>query len=200
MHWGSDDVSKIDHAATLLGAIAYLLTRQGDAVSLVTFDEKIRDRLPTRSGPAHLDYLMHTLAKPTPSSGQTALHTCLDELIEHAGRMGLVVIASDLLDLENAALDPIARIEARGHQTIVLHVMDPAELELPYEQPMRFEGLEGELPVEVDPKGLRRQYREAIDAFVESCQRRVVAAGARYLLARTDTPPEHTLLQLLRDG
>jgi len=65
---------------------------------------------------------------------------------------------------------------------------------------MHFEGLEGELPVEVDPKGLRRQYKEAIDAFVESCQRRVVAAGARYLLARTDTPPEHTLLQLLRDG
>lgn len=200
MHWGSADVSKIDHAATLLAAVAYLLTRQGDAVSLVTFDDKIRDRLPARSGPAHLDYLMRTLAEPTPSSGQTALHASLDKLIEHAGRMGLVVIASDLLDLDNEALDPIARIEARGHQTIVLHVLDPAELELPYEQPMHFEGLEGELPVEVDPKGLRRQYREAIDAFVESCQRRVVAAGARYLLARTDTPPEHTLLQLLRDG
>ena len=36
--------------------------------------------------------------------------------------------------------------------------------------------------------------------FVASCQRRVVAAGARYLFARTDTPPEHTLLQLLREG
>jgi hypothetical protein len=121
-------------------------------------------------------------------------------LIEHAGRMGLVVIASDLLDLEGDALDPVARLQARGHQTIVLHVMDPAELELPYEQPMRFEGLEGESPVEVDPQGLRRAYREAIDAFVASCQHRVVAAGARYLLARTDIPPEHTLLQLLRDG
>jgi len=114
--------------------------------------------------------------------------------------MGLVVIASDLLDLGDDALDPVARIQARGHQTIVLHVMDPAELELPYEQPMHFEGLEGEAPVEVDPKGLRRRYREAIDAFVASCQRRVVAAGGRYFLARTDTPPEHTLLQLLRDG
>ena len=41
---------------------------------------------------------------------------------------------------------------------------------------------------------------EEIDAFVASCQRRVVAAGGRYLLARTDTPPEHTLLRLLRDG
>lgn len=200
MHWGSAEVSKIDHAATLLAAIAYLLTRQGDAVSLVTFDEEIRDRLPARSGPAHLEYLMRTLAEPTRSTGQTRLHASLDKLIEHAGRMGLVVIASDLLDLENEALDPVARIQARGHQTIVLHVMDPAELELPYEHPMHFEGLEGELPVEVDPKGLRRRYIEAIDAFVESCQRRVVATGARYLLVRTDTPPEHTLLQLLREG
>ena len=94
----------------------------------------------------------------------------------------------------------MARIQARGHQTLVLHVMDPAELELPYEQPMRFEGLEGEAHVEVDPKGLRRRYREAVDAFVASCRRPVVAGGGRYLLARTDTPPEHTLLQLLRDG
>ena len=198
MHWGSGDVSKLDYAATLLAALAYVLTRQGDAVSLITFDEVIRDRLPARSGPAHLDYLMRTLAEPSRSTAATALHGALDKLIEQAGRMGVVLIASDLLDLSGDALDPIARIQARGHQTIVLQVMDPAELELPYEHPMHFEGLEGETPVEVDPQGLRRRYREEIDAFVASCQRRVVAAGARYILARTDTPPEHILLQLLR--
>jgi uncharacterized protein (DUF58 family) len=200
MHWGSDQVSKVDYAATLLAALAYVLTRQGDAVSLITFDEVIRDRLPARSGPAHLDYLLRLLAQPSPSSGGTGLHGSLDELIEHAGRMGLVVIASDLLDLDGDALDPIARIQAKGHQTVVLHVLDPAELELPYEQPMRFEGLEGEPHVEVDPQGIRRRYREALDEFVGSCQRRVTAAGARYLLARTDHPPEHLLLQLLRAG
>lgn len=200
MRWGSAELSKLDHAATLLAALAYVLTRQGDAVSLITFDDAIRDRLPARSGPAHLDYLMRTLAEPAKSIGSTALHASLDKLIEHAGRMGVVVIASDLLDLRDDALDPIARIQARGHQAIVLHVMDPAELELPYEQPMHFEGLEGEAPVEVDPKGIRRRYKEAIDDFLASCQHRVVAAGGRYLLARTDTPPEHTLLQLLRNG
>jgi uncharacterized protein (DUF58 family) len=198
MCWGSADTTKLDHAATLLAALAYVLTRQGDAVSLITFDETIRDRLPPRSGPAHLDYLMRTLAAPTTSNANTGLHASLDKLIEHAGRMGLVVIASDLLDLRPDALDPIARIQARGHQTVILHVLDPAELELPYEQPFRFEGLEGEVPVEVDPKGIRRRYREAIDAFIDSCRRRVVAAGARYQLAATDMAPEHTLLQLLR--
>ena len=81
-----------------------------------------------------------------------------------------------------------------------MHVLDPAEIELPYEQPYRFEGLEGEPSIEVDPKGLRRRYQESIDAFIESSRRRIVSTGARYLLARTDTPPEHTLLQLLRAG
>ena len=50
MHWGSGDVSKVDYASTLLAALAYVLTRQGDAVALITFDEAIRDRLPARSG------------------------------------------------------------------------------------------------------------------------------------------------------
>ena len=199
MDWGSGDLSKLDYAATLLAALAYVLTRQGDAVSLITFDDAVRDQIPARSGPAHLDYLMRHLALPSKSSGNTALHASLDKLVEHAGRMGLVVIASDLLDLREDALDPVARIQARGHQTVVLHVMDPAELDLPFEQPMRFEGVEGEPFVEVDPKGIRRAYREAIDAFVQTRQQRVVAAGARYMLARTDAPPEHVLLQLLRD-
>ena len=200
MRWGSGDVSKMDYASTLLAALAYVLTRQADAVALVTFDSAVRDRIPARSGPAHLDYLLRSLAAPATAAGGTALHHSLDELIEHAGRMGLVVIASDLLDLTNDALDPVARIQARGHQTIVLHVMDRAELELPYEHPLRFEGLEGEPYVEVDPQGIRRRYKAAIDEFLASCQRRVVAAGARYLLARTDQPPEHVLLQLLRAG
>ena len=200
MRWGSTDISKLDYAATLLAALSYVLTRQGDAVSLICFDEEVRERVPPRSGPAHLDYLLRSLATPPAPRNGTALHASLDSLIEHAGRMGVVVVASDLLDLDGDALAPVARIQARGHQTIVLHVLDPAELELPYEQPMHFEGLEGEMPVEVDPAGVRRRYREAIDAFVESCQRRVVAAGARYLLARTDVAPEHLLLQLLRAG
>jgi uncharacterized protein (DUF58 family) len=200
MHWGSGDLSKLDHAATLLAALAYVLTRQGDAVSLITFDQTVRDRVPPRSGAAHLDYLMRVLADPSAPHDETSLRESLDKLLEHAGRMGLVVVASDLLDLEDSALDPIARLQARGHQTIVLHVLDPAEIELPYDQPTRFEGLEGESPLEVDPQGVRRRYREAIDQFLSSCQRRIVAAGGRYMLARTDTPPEHTLLQLLREG
>ena len=198
MRWGSADVTKLDYAATLLAALAYVLTRQADAVSLVTFDERIQDRVPARSGPAHLDYLMRHLAEPGPARSKTSLHASLDGLIEHAGRMGLVVIASDLLDLSDDALEPIARIQARGHQTVLLHIMDPAELDFPFEQPTRFEGAEGEPFVEADPKGIQREYREAIDEFLETCQRRVVAAGATYMLARTDLPPERVLIQLLR--
>lgn len=198
MRWGSAETTKLEYATTLLAALAYVLTRQGDAVSLVTFDAEVRERLPARSGAAHLDYLMRTLAMPPEPHPDTALHRSFDQLIEHAGRMGLVVIASDLLDLRSDALDPIARIQARGHQTVVLHTLDPAEIELPFEQPFHFEGLEGESPLEVDPKGVRRRYRAAIDEFIEGRRRQIVTAGARYQLARTDTPPEHTLLQLLR--
>ena len=122
MRWGSTDISKLDYAATLLAALSYVLTRQGDAVSLICFDEEVRERVPPRSGPAHLDYLLRSLAAPPAPRNGTALHASLDSLIEHAGRMGVVVVASDLLDLDGDALAPVARIQARGHQTIVLHL------------------------------------------------------------------------------
>jgi uncharacterized protein (DUF58 family) len=200
MHWSSGGPSKYEHAATLLAALAYVLVRQGDAVSLAMFDSAIRERLPARSGPAHLDYLLKTLAESRAPSAPSQLQPALDALTEQSGRRGIVVIASDLLDLSRGALDPVNRLQARGNEVIVLQVLDPAEIELPYRQPMRFEGLEGEASVEVDPAGLRRRYQSEVEAFIEECRRRVVGSGGRYQLARTDRPPEHVLLELLRTG
>lgn len=198
MRWTSGTVTKLEHAATLLAALAYVLTRQGDAVSLITFDDAVRERLPARSGPAHLEYLLRKLSAPGESAAPTRIQPALDALIEHSGRRGLVVIASDLLDTSEAALTPVARLQAHGNQVLVLHVLDPAEIELPYKQPMRFDGLEGEASLEVDPAALRREYQDAMEEFLTDSRRRVVGAGGRYQLAKTDTPAEHTLLQLLR--
>ena len=197
---GTDGVSKEEHAAALLAALAYVLIGQGDAAGVALVDDAVEQAVPPRTRPAHLDTVLRALATPAQKGRPTDLHRALEGVAERAGRRGVIAIASDLLDLTDGALAPVAHLVSRGHDVVVLHVLHPDELELPFEGPARFVGLEGEAPIEADAEAVRRAYRAEIDRFVESCRRQCTAAGARYALARTDDRVEHVLAALLSRG
>lgn len=188
---------KAEHAATLLSALAYVLIGQGDAAGAALVSDALDDVLPPRSRAAQLDAVLTALSEPPAPGRPTDLRAALTSVAERAGRRGVVAVASDLLDLESDALDPLGQLVARGNDVLVLHVLSPAELELPFEGPTRFVGLEQEPATEADADGVREAYVAEVRAFLDSCQRRCVAVGARYVLARTDEPPERTLATLL---
>jgi uncharacterized protein (DUF58 family) len=184
---------KAEYGALLLTALAHLLLRQGDAAGALTFDATPGIWVPPRSRPNQLDAVAATLLAPGADHAATALRPALGAVVERAGRRGLVVVASDLLDLQPDALEPLGRLVARGHEVVVLHVLHPDELEFPFDQPTRFVGTEGEAPVEVDAASVAKAYRAEAAAFVARMRETCGAAGARYVLARTDRPPETTL-------
>ncbi|HJL20161.1 MAG TPA: DUF58 domain-containing protein [Sandaracinaceae bacterium LLY-WYZ-13_1] len=189
--------TKAEHAATLLGALAFILIRQGDAPGLAVVDRAVTARLPARTKPAHLEQVLQELATPPEEGTETRLHEALTEVAERAGKRGFVAVASDLLDFDERALEPLSYLVGRGHEVVVFHVLDPDELELPFDEPARFEGLEGEGSLDADPEALREAYEREIGAFLSACRGKCIAAGARYVIARTDEPVERTLASVL---
>jgi uncharacterized protein (DUF58 family) len=189
--------SKAEHAATLLGALAFILVRQGDAAGLAVISTALDARLPARTRPAHLEEVLRALAEPPVEGTSTSLRRALTEVAEHAGRRGLVAVASDLLDLDERSLEPLTYLVGHGHDVVVFHVLDPDEIELPFDEPARFLGMEGEPSLDADPEALREAYQREMGAFLASCRARCVGAGARYVLARTDEPVERTLASVL---
>src|SRR3954451_5082994 len=57
MEFGTRGYTKSVYASTLAATFAYFLHLQGDAVGLLTFDEKVREYLPARHRPGHLRHL-----------------------------------------------------------------------------------------------------------------------------------------------
>lgn len=195
---GAGRPTKAEHAATLLGALAFILVRQGDAPGLAVLEDRgVSARLPPRTRPAHLEAVLRELAAPPVEGTPTRLFEALTEVAERAGRRGLVAVASDLLDFDERALEPLSYLVGRGHDVVVFQVLDPDEIELPFDDPARFEGLEGEGGLDADPEALREAYLAEMEAFLNACRGKCIAAGARHVLARTDEPVEKTLAAVL---
>ena len=196
-------ITKADHAATLLGAIAFLLLQQGDATGAHRVATGSLEAVPARTRGTHLGHLLAALAVRPRKAEPTDLGASLDAVAEGSGRRGLVVIASDLLDLtpegqvRERVWSSLERLAQRGHEVRVFQVLHPDELELPFEGPTRFVGLEGEGHVDADPDGLRGRYVTEVQRFVEECRTRCLAAGARHRLVRTDESIDSVLHESL---
>ena len=198
---GRSDTSKYEHAATLLAAIAFILLGQGDAAGALCFDNSVRGTVPARARPGQLDAILDLFAGAAPSaapSAPTDLAAALIACTEHVGRRGLIVIASDLLDLREPALDPLTRMRALGHEVIVLHVLHPDELDFPFDERMRFVDPESTETLDTDPEAVRDAYTAELQTFLVGCRRRCAAAGAHYVLARTDAKAQETVADAVR--
>lgn len=188
--------SKVGFAATLLGATAEVLLRQGDAAGVALFHTQLARFVPSRGGQAHARALMEVLATPPVPAAHTDLARTFDELGERAGRLGALVIASDLLDFGEDALRGLSRLTARGHRVTVLHVLHEDELSLPFSEPLRFTGTEGEPALEADPRLLREAYLRELTSFRTRLKAGCAAAGARYVPASM----ERAMHEILREA
>lgn len=200
MAWSSSPGAlppKLWYAKQLSACLALLLLRQGDAVGLIGFDEKIRAHMGPRGGCRHWHDLLRAL-EPLEATGRTEAANALRDIAGRLPRRGLVVLCSDLLvDPESTRL-ALQFLRHRGHEVLVFHILDPGELELPGDRDARFVDPETgeELPVSV--AHLRNEYREAVERAIEEWRRALVPLGIDYTLLETDQPLVHALRTYLR--
>lgn len=188
--------SKLDYARRLAATLAYLVLRQQDSVSLITFDEAVATRLAPSGNPSHLKQLLQVMDEASPAR-KTATAAVFHELAERFKRRGVVVVVSDLLDDAEAMLGGLAHFRHRRHEVILLHVLDPAEVEFPFDETTLFLGLEREASVLVDPRALRKAYLQQFESFVHRVQQGCREHQMDYVAMRTDRPLDVALSSFL---
>ena len=68
------------------------------------------------------------------------------------------MILSDLFDNVDAMMAGLKHFRHRRHEVIIMHVLDPAEVDFPFEQATLFRGLEHLPEVLVEPRSIRKAY------------------------------------------
>ena len=188
--------SKYEYAATLVAGLAYLLLRQQDKVGLVLFDEEERGRVPPSSHPAQLKHVAESMASVA-LRGESGPPALLHRLAEELRRRGLVVVLSDLFFPAPVLLEGLRHLRHRGHEVLVFHLLDPDELEFPFDDATRFEGLEGRPELLADPRPLRAGYLDALGAFLREVEVGCQEARVEYVRVDTQVPPAVTLARTL---
>jgi hypothetical protein len=120
------------------------------------------------------------------AQSKTQMGATLHELAERFTKRGVVLVLSDLFDDVSSILAGLKHFRHRRHDVIVLQVLDPAELDFPFQRPTRFKGLEQLPEVMADPQGLKRAYLQEIERFLDQVRRGCRSQQIDYQLLRTD--------------
>jgi len=189
MAWrgAAERLTKRAYADRLAAALALILLRQRDATGLITFDDAVRQLVPARVKSGQWARLVRGLLD-TPDGRGTAARAALERVTALLVRRGLVVLVSDLLFDRDLALVALRYLRHRGHQVIVVHVSDPAELELTGPPEVRFTDPESAASVVVRPRELARAYGETVQREIAAWRSACRRHGIAYHHVRTDLP------------
>ena len=190
--------TKYLHACRVAAALAYLVTRQQDAVGLTLFDETIREQVPPGSGLRHLRLIVDRLAAAVPR-GRTHTGEALHALAETTSRRGLIVVMSDLFDDPDAVFSALAHFRKKLHDVILLQILDPWELDLPMEDVAEFVDLETGDRLELDPALGRSAYRAALQRDIDVSRERCAAMNVDFRLVSTAQPYDDFIRQYLAE-
>jgi uncharacterized protein (DUF58 family) len=187
MNYASGKVSKLEYAKFLAASLAYVVLKQRDSVGLSVFDSEVREYLPPRSAMGvilQIDQLLRDI-KPTP---KTSIAKQLHDIALMMKRRSFVILISDLfsdVDDIRAGLD---HLRHDGHNVVVLHTLDPYELEFPFKGTWLFDGLEGEEPLTTQPERIRDDYLASFGKYMEELKTGCVASHVDYTTVDTSQP------------
>lgn len=199
MGYGADGgLSKFDYAATVATTLAYLLLKQQDAVGLLKFDQKVAEVLPPRSRMTHLSAMADLLEKSKVRGG-TDIGAALQVMVEQHKKRGMVLVFSDFFGNDERAFAMVRNLVGRGHDVVVLQVLDGDELDFPFKEMTLFEGLESDQKLLVEPQIVRREYLERMREHQARVRKQALEAQAGYQLVDTRIPPGEVVLKLIRD-
>jgi uncharacterized protein (DUF58 family) len=189
--------TKLWYATHLAAALALILLRQGDAVGLATFHDRVGLRVAARGGRRQWHELVQRLARVEPQGG-TAMPGALRDLTSRMRRRGLVVVLSDLLVDPESTRTALRYLRHQGHEVLVFHLIDPGERELPATADARFFDPETAEELQVTVADVREEYRRAVARALQEWERSTRPYGIDYLVLDTDAPLSRPLRAYLR--
>ncbi len=182
----ADIETKQDRARLLALAFAVLLLRGGERVGILGGDAVLL------KGLGALPRMVQMLMAGRDGDERKGLPE-----LRGLPRGSQVVLISDFIEPLEALEDRIKWYSSQGQRGLLLQVLDPAEVNLPYSGRARFTGLEGENDAVIGHvENVRSDYENRILRHIEDLMGLAHQFGWAFVSHKSDSPPERALSEL----
>ncbi len=179
------DATLLDHALNAALMLAFAALRQGDAVGLICFAERLSALVPPRSGMGQLRHLVRGVFDQQATMVQPRYDQLLGHLAAHCRKRALLVLISNVVDhVSQQQMERFLAAARRRHLTLAVLLRDPA----------LFSPLENIPAVET-----QAWYRAAAAAVVAQWRADMILALQHAGHLVLDTPPQQLTASLISE-
>jgi len=190
------ELTKLEYAISLAAALCWLMVHQQDPCGLMVFDDRLHASLPARSRRSQIAQVLSVLAKIQPS-GTTDIARSLVQVAAMLRHRSLVMVFSDLLADPGPVREALLRLRHRGHDVILFHILDEAEVRFPFEGTVELTEPEAGDKMVIDAEAARRDYVAGVEAFREEYRATCFRAGIDYVPLDTSMQFDRALMEYL---
>ncbi len=173
MYYPTKTNGKLNFSVLAAGTIANMLQRQRDAVSLVTFSDKIEVQTQCKSTSSHVHKIfveLEQVLNRKKANLSSSVASTLHEVAEKIHKRSLVVIFSDMFEDINDTekiFSALQHLKHNMHEVLLFHVNEKStELDFEFDnRPYEFVDLETGEKVKVQPSQVKEQYVSTLENF-----------------------------------
>lgn len=196
MGFGGPPVTKLRYGQFLAASLAFLASRQHDAVGCVVFDDDIRAFRPPSARAGGLAGVMHSIDDATPGAG-TGYAKPFEKFREQVARRGMVAVISDFYCDPERLLEGVRPLAWQGQDVVLFQLLDRQELDPTFGENVLLEDVETGEAIEVAPEYMSRVYPERVRDHVKSIATAASSANADHVLVDTSEGLDHALRNYL---
>ncbi len=196
MKFTSGTITKLEYAKTIAAALSYLLIKQKDAVGITAFNEDIIYNIPPKSKLSHLQYILKIINNIQPAK-KTNIFQVLNKIISNIHKRSLIIFISDLFEEPDKVIQSIKNFRYSKHDVIVMHILDPQEVNFNYKRDTRFIDLETNEKIDTQAHHIRKEYVKTIKKIIDKYKIEFENNYIDYNLFTTDQSYDKVLLYYL---
>ena len=165
-----EELNKLAYSTYCVAALTSVLQTQRDAVSLVTFNEKVELFTKAKSSSLHSNFIFNKLkeviAEPT-THKKSNITEAIHEVAQRIPKRSLVIVLSDMLYSHSNDADffnGLLHLKHQGHETILFQVVDKkTEYNFEFDnKPVKFVDLETENEIKLKPNEIKEEVEKTL--------------------------------------
>ncbi|MEA5429023.1 DUF58 domain-containing protein [Arcicella lustrica] len=180
MYYPEKTNGKIVFSTMAAAALAYMLQKQKDAISLITFSSSVEIQTPVKSTPSHIHKIfldLENLLQKPKEHKKTEVASVIHQIAENIHKRSLVILFSDMFDdIENAEkiFSSLQHLKHNLHEVLIFHVTDKkTESDFDFDdRPYEFIDLESNESIKLNPAQVKAEYQKTLHQFYKELKLR----------------------------